>query len=212
MDSLRWRPLVVAGLTGGIASGKSTFARALASEGAVVISADDLGREVVAPGEPALAEIVAHFGRSYLLADGTLDRRALAERVFGCAADLAALNRITHPRIRRRLEGRVREAQRRPPASRVVVVEAAILIEAGWQTAVDRVIVVTVQPSTQVRRLTAGFGLTEEAARARLAAQLSDAGRLRHADFRVDGEGSPVETAEQAAALMSALRRLAEQS
>jgi len=201
---------VVAGLTGGIAAGKSTFARALAAQGAVVVNADAVGREVVAPGEPALAEIIAAFGGKYLQADGSLDRAALGQRVFGDPPALAALNRITHPRIRVRLEARLAALQRRPPTGRVVVVEAAILLEAGWGDAVDRVVLVSVQPSTQVRRLTAGLNLTEAEARARIASQMAPAARLRHADFVVSGESSATETTAQAVALMEALRRLAD--
>lgn len=201
---------MVAGLTGGIAAGKSTFARALAAQGAVVVNADAVGREVVAPGEPALAEIIAAFGGKYLQADGSLDRAALGQRVFGDPPALAALNRITHPRIRVRLEARLAALQRRPPTGRVVVVEAAILLEAGWGDAVDRVVLVSVQPSTQVRRLTAGLNLTEAEARARIASQMAPAARLRHADFVVSGESSATETTAQAVALMEALRRLAD--
>jgi dephospho-CoA kinase len=197
----KWPPLLVVGLTGGIASGKSTVARMLAELGATVISADAEGRAVAAPGEPALAEIAAEFGPGFLAADGSLDRKALGRRVFENPRDLETLNRITHPRIRARLERRLRELAKQPPNPPVVVVEAAILVEAGWHSAVDRVVVVAVQPSTQEHRLIAGFGYEAVEARARVRSQMPAERRLRYADYTLNGE-LPLPTLRSEAAVL----------
>ena len=205
---------MVVGLTGGIASGKTTVAGMFRELGAVVINADDEGRAVVEPGQPALAELVRHFGPEYLLPDGTLDRRALGNRVFAAPADLQALNRITHPRIARRLRERLlslaRQASRRRRSEPVIVlIEAAILIEAGWDRLVDQIIVIVTQPSTQAARLMAGLGYTASQAETRVHAQLPLKQRLRFADYRVAGEGPLAETRAQVAAAWSDLRRMA---
>lgn len=208
-SSPKWPPLLVVGLTGGIASGKSTTAAMLAELGAAVVSADAEGRAVMEPGEPALAETIAEFGPDYLTPEGGLDRRALGDRVFRDPPALAALNRITHPRIRVRLEERLRRLAARPPKSRIVVVEAAILVEAGWVSAVDRVLVIAVQPSTQAHRLIAGFGLGEAAAWQRVHAQIAPEERLRYADYRLDGELPLNELRGQVTVIWQDLCRLA---
>jgi len=200
-----WPPLLVVGLTGGIASGKSTIARLLAERGARVISADREGRAVVRPGEPALAELAAAFGPACLLPSGDLDRPTVADRIFARAADRRALNRITHPRIEARLRRALAALQRRPPRSGVVVLEAAVLIEAGWHRCVDVVLVVATQHSTQVRRLIADLGIGPSQAEARVRAQLSLPQRLRLADLQVSGEGSPGETRRQVDAVWEEL-------
>lgn len=202
---LKWPPLLVIGLTGGIASGKSTVSGMFADLGATVINADDAGREVVAPGEPALAELVAAFGPEYLTEEGGLDRKALGSRVFGDRRALAVLNRITHARIGRRLSDQLGDLARRAPALPIVVVEAAVLIEGGWAPLVDRILVVVTQPSVQVARLIDGFGFTAAQADARVHAQLPLRSRLRFADYQVGGEGPLDFTRAQAAAIWDEL-------
>lgn len=204
-----WSPLVVAGLTGGIKSGKSTVSRMFADLGAVVLNADDEGRSVVEPGEPALAELVAAFGPEYLLPDGRLNRSKVAERVFGHQKELDILNRITHPRIDARLREKLAALARRPPKPPVIVIEAAILVEAGWNRLVDRVVVLNVQPSTQVGRLMAGFGLTVCQAEARLRSQMPAERRLRYGDYIINGELSLSATQQQVEAAWQDLCRLA---
>ena len=205
---LRRPPLIVVGLAGGIASGKSTVAAMFAELGATVISADAEGRAVVEPGEPALAEIVAEFGSEYLLPDGRLDRRKLGARVFGDPPALKALNRMTHPRIRRRLEARMEALQKDPPDPPVVVLEAAILVEAGWKNVVDRLVVVAVQPSTQVARLIAGFSLSEREAWARVEAQMPAEARRKQAHYSLDGERPLTTLRNDVAAIWHHLSRL----
>lgn len=183
-----WPPLTVVGLTGGIASGKSTIAGMFRELGAVVLNADDEGRAAAEPGEPALAEIIAAFGPEYLQADGRLNRRALAERIFASRADRLRLNRITHPRISERLSKKLELLANEPPPPPVVVLEAALLLEAGWASLVDKIIVVVTQPSVQAARLMAGSQISAAQAEARIHAQIPLRERLRHADYRVRGD------------------------
>ena len=185
-----WPPLYVIGLTGGIASGKSTVSRLLKDLGAEVIDADQIGKDVVEPGQPALAEVIAAFGPRYLQPDGSLDRAALGALVFNDKGSRHNLNRIMFPRIRAGLDERLRALQRRPPRSRIVVIEAAVLIEAEWTTSVDRVVVIRAQQSTQIARLIAERGLEPAAAEARVRSQIPLARRLRAADEVLDGEQS----------------------
>ncbi|MFN3648376.1 MAG: dephospho-CoA kinase [Armatimonadota bacterium] len=205
---LRFPPLVVAGLTGGIASGKSTIAALFAELGAVVLDADRLGHEVLAPGEPGLAEVVREFGAGFLTPAGELDRKALGARVFGDRTALAALNRITHPRIAERLRGKLRELQKRPPRSRLVVVEAAVLLEAGWAAQVDRILVVSTQHSSQLDRLTHERGLSAAEAEARIKSQIPLFKRLSHADYVIRGDVPLLQTQAEVREVWSALREL----
>jgi dephospho-CoA kinase len=181
---------ILIGLTGGIASGKSTVSAILAGLGARVICADDLARKVVAPGTPALAEIAARFGAEYLTPEGTLDRDRLARLVFADADARRDLEAIVHPRIRDAFEAEVRRLRTDEPDA-VVVYDAPLLIEAGAHKAVDKVIVVAVDEAVQVRRLMDRDGLSEAAARARIGAQMPLEERLGHADEIVDGTRPP---------------------
>jgi dephospho-CoA kinase len=196
---------VVAGLTGGIASGKSTVAGMFRELGATVLNADDEGRAVVAPGEPALAELVAAFGPEYLRPDGTLDRAKLGARIFARRSDRLLLNRITHPRIADRLRQKLYGFQGTPPRPPVVVIEAAILLEAGWGRFVDRIVVVAAQQTTQMARLIADHGLTSEGAERRIRSQITLAERLRHADYRINGELALDQTRREVRAVWSDL-------
>ena len=205
--TLLWPPLTVVGLTGGLASGKTTVAGLFAELGAVLLNADDEGRALMEPGEPALAETVAFFGPGYLLPDGQLDRRALGARVFSSAGDLRVLNRITHPRIARRLRSKLLTISRTAKEGTVVVLEAALLIEAGWAPLVDKILVVSTQQTTQVARLIARSTLSHSQAQARVSAQMPLRQKLRHADYRVNGEAPLPETREQVAAIWRQLGR-----
>jgi dephospho-CoA kinase len=193
-----WPALFVIGLTGGIASGKSTVSRMLRDLGAEIIDADRIGHEVVAPGCPALAEVIQAFGPDYLLPDGSLDRTALGALVFNDNRARETLNRVMFPRIRENLEMRLRALQRRPPRAQIVVVEAAVLVEAEWTRSVDRVVVIRAQQSTQVARLIAERGLTLAAAEARIRSQIPLTRRLSVADEVLNGELSLEELREEA--------------
>ncbi len=180
----------VIGLTGGIASGKSTVAAMLRELGARVIDADAIAREVVEPGQPALAEIAAAFGPEVLGPDGRLDRKRLGAIAFADPDRRRALNAITHPRI-------AAEAARRLDAARAegapaVVYEAALIVENGLHLGMDGLIVVAAPPEVQRARLMARDALDEEAVGQRLAAQAALEAKLAVADWIIDNTG-PVE-------------------
>lgn len=178
------------GLTGGIASGKSTVAALLRELGAEVIDADQLAREIVEPGCAALAEIVEAFGPAMLGPDGRLDRQRLGALVFADADKRARLNQITHPRIRAESMRRAGEAAER--GCQVVVYEAALLVENGLHRQLDGLIVVAAALETQLARMRNRDGLAEPEARKRLAAQLPLEEKVRSADYVIDTNG-PIE-------------------
>jgi dephospho-CoA kinase len=180
------------GLTGGIGSGKSTVARLLAERGAQVVDADVLAREVVAPGTAGLAAVVAAFGEDVLTADGALDRPALAARVFGDPEARARLDGIVHPLVR----ARAAEAIAVLPSDAVVVQDIPLLVETGQAGGFDLVLVVEADVATRVARLVAR-GLTEDDARARIAAQATDEQRRAAASVVLDNSGTPAELAAQ---------------
>jgi len=178
------------GLTGGIASGKSTAARYLEQLGASIIDADQLGHRVYEPDTPGFASVVAAFGDDVVGAEGRIDRRALGGKVFGDAAALERLTDIVWPEIRRLAEAEMAALLRDDPA-RIVVLEAAVLFEAGWQDAVDEVWAVVVDPAAAVARARERDGLDEEDVRRRIDAQMSNDERRRRADVVIDNSGNP---------------------
>ena len=170
------RPPRVIGLVGGIGSGKSTAARMLGEFGAAVLHADLVGHEVYRPGTRGFAEVTAAFGASVVARDGSIDRARLGAIVFGDPAALERLNRIVHPLIRAELEHRIAELVARPGVP-LVVVEAAILLEAGWRDLVDEVWVVSAGPDAVVERLAQERGLDRDAVLARMSRQLPNVER-----------------------------------
>jgi dephospho-CoA kinase len=188
----------VLGLTGGIGSGKSMVARMFAELGADLIDADQLAREVVDPGQPALAEIATAFGQDILLPDGRLNRPKLAGIIFADGAARARLNTITHPRIRERMDA---EIAARQSGSGVLIVDIPLLYENDRSGAVETVIVVWVDPETQLRRLHERDGLTLEEARQRIAAQMPLDEKRARADLVIDNSGSREDTGRQVEAI-----------
>lgn len=174
------------GLSGGIGSGKSTVAARLASLGAVVVDADAVAREVVAPGTAGLGEIEQRFGPDVLAVDGTLDRTALGEIVFGDEAARRDLEAITHPRIRRRSA----ELMDAAPAGAVVVHDVPLLVEMGLTSDYALTVIVDVPEQERLRRLVEQRGMPREAALARIRAQASDAERASAADVLLDNSGT----------------------
>ena len=191
------------GLTGGIGSGKSTASRRLARLGAVVLDADLIAREVVAPGTPGLAALVAAFGPQVLAPDGSLDRAALGALVFPDPAALARLNALLHPLIGRRTVELTAEAEQAGAA--VLVHDVPLLVEGGLHTSYDVVVVVDASPEVQRDRLTRLRGMTEAEARDRMARQASRADRLAVADVVLANEGTPAELEQQVDALWQRL-------
>jgi dephospho-CoA kinase len=180
----------VVGLTGGIASGKSTVARAFAARGVPVVDADQLAREVVAPGTEGLAEIVATFGSDVLLADGELDRKALGARVFHDAGLRQKLNAITHPRIARLSAQRLASIDVTAPYA---IYEAALIVENGLHRAMQALIVVALAPEVQRARMITRDGLSEDEAVRRIEAQAPLAKKLEVADYVIDNSGELAE-------------------
>jgi dephospho-CoA kinase len=184
------------GLTGGIASGKSAVAEAFARRGVPVVDTDRLAREVVEPGSPALAAVVAEFGPGILAADGRLDRRRLRALVFADPARRQRLEAILHPAIRAAMAAAVAAV-----TAPYVVVAIPLLAETGERTAVDRVLVVDCPPEVQLARLIERDRETPEGARAILAAQASRAARTALADDLIDNTGSLADLDAAVAAL-----------
>ena len=193
------------GLTGGIGSGKSEVSRRLAAQGAVVIDADLIAREVVAPGTEGLAEIVRAFGPGVLGSDGSLDRTRLGDIVFADPQQLATLNAIVHPRV----GARMRELEDAAGPGSVVVHDVPLITENGLAGGYDLVVVVDVPPRVQLDRLVRLRGMTQEQAAARLSAQASREQRLAIAGMVVDNSGSLAELDRQVGELWAELRRRA---
>lgn len=179
----------VIGLTGGIGSGKSTVARILADLGAQVVNADRVGHEVYEPGSDGWRRVTERFGPSVVAADGSIDRRRLGAIVFADAAALADLNAIVHPLIGIEIARRVR-SWRESGAELPLVLEAALLVEAGWKGFVDQVWVVRAAVDSVVERVRAERGMAEEDTRARIRTQISDEQRCAAADVIIDNDGS----------------------
>ncbi|NEC28475.1 dephospho-CoA kinase [Streptomyces sp. SID8111] len=172
------------GLTGGIGAGKSEVSRLLVERGAVLIDADRIAREVVAPGTPGLAAVVETFGEEVLAEDGSLDRARLGSIVFADQEKLAALNSIVHPLV----GARSKELSEAAPEDAVVVHDVPLLTENGLAPLYDLVVVVDASPGTQLDRLVRLRGMTEEDARARMAAQATREQRRAVADIVIDND------------------------
>ncbi len=193
------------GLTGGIGSGKSEVSRRLAGYGAVVIDADAVARQVVAPGTPGLAAVVAEFGTGILRPDGSLDRDRLGEIAFADPGTLARLNAIVHPLVARRMA----ELEEKAGPDAIVVHDVPLLAENGLASRYDAVVVVDAPDHARLERLTARRGMTAAQARARMAAQATRERRLACADLVVDNSGSLAELDRQVGDLWAELRRRA---
>ncbi len=189
----------VVGLTGGIATGKSSVARFLIERGAEVIDADELSRLAVRPGSPALRRIVERFGREVLLPDGSLDRGKMRTLVFGNDDNRRELERIVHPEIRALAEERIAAAAER--GDRIVFYMAPLLIEAGVTDRVDEIWVVTLRPEIQLKRLMERDGIGPEDARKIIDSQMPLAEKQRHGRVVIDNSGTPEETERLVAAV-----------
>jgi dephospho-CoA kinase len=183
------------GLTGGIASGKSTVARMLRDAGIDVIDADQLAREAVAPGSEGLAQVVARFGEDVLLADGRLDRPKLGSIVFGDDEARRALNAIVHPRVGMLAAERTQAVAE--AGKRFAVYEVPLLFENRLDAGMAATILVAVDEQTQLRRIQQRDGLDEDAARARVDAQMSLADKRARATYTIENGGPLEETAAQ---------------
>jgi dephospho-CoA kinase len=200
--------MVYFGLTGGVASGKSTVASMLESLGARIIDADRIGHELLSSKRSPYHDIVQQFGREILDLKGEIDRKRLAAVVFADPAKLGELNALLHPRIIARVEELVAQYHGESPAS-VIVVDAALVFEAGIGGRFAKVLVAWCRPEQQLERLVAKAGLSRQEAEQRIAAQMPVAEKRRRADFEIDCSGSLEETRGQVEALYPELQRLA---
>ena len=188
--------VLILGITGNIASGKSTISKELARRGAVVVDADQLAREVVESGSSALKKIVKLFGTEVLQKDGDLDRDRLGQMVFADIKVRAMLNRIIHPEIAKKSTEQLQQLKQRTDIP-LIVYEAPLLFEVGAETRVDKVLVVEIDPEEQLKRLRARDGSDEVSAQQRIAAQMSQQQKIDRADFVIDNSGTVAETLQQ---------------
>ncbi len=195
------------GLTGGIGCGKSTVAGMMRDLGCRVIDADAISRNLAEPGQSAYEEIISAFGREIVLADGHLDRAKIAHLVFSDASKLSTLNKILHPRVISEEERQLVEIARAEPNA-VAVVEAALLVEAGHQNILERLIVVWCRPEQQLERLTdpRGRAMSRDDAMQRIAAQMPLDEKRRMATDEIDNSGSQAATEKQVKELVARLK------
>jgi dephospho-CoA kinase len=197
--------MLLVALTGGIASGKSTVARRLEEHGAVIVDADQVARQVVEPGEPALARIGEEFGPGVIAADGSLDRAALGAIVFSDPEGRQRLNAITHPAVLDRSRALFAAAGAADPDA-IVVYDIPLLVEAGRSDEFDLRVVVHAATETRVRRMIELRGMTREEALHRINSQATDTDRFAIADVVIDADGTLEHTLEQTDALWENLR------
>ncbi|MBZ5565514.1 MAG: dephospho-CoA kinase [Acidobacteriia bacterium] len=197
------------GLTGGIASGKSTVARFFEELGAKTIDADRLGHDLIQPSLPAYQEVVALFGNDILDSAGAIDRRLLGARVFSDPQDLRRLNAILHPRIIETMDQQVRQYTAEDPGA-LVLVDAALIYEAGLSGSFLKVLVAWCHPQQQLERLMGKGGLARAEAERRIAAQMPAEEKRRRADYVIDCSGTKENTRQQVVALYPELQGLAD--
>jgi dephospho-CoA kinase len=185
--------MLIVGLTGGVASGKTTVSRVLEEEGAYIIDADQIARELVRPHTPAWKKLVRAFGTDILREDGFIHRKKLADKVFANLGHRKLLNQILHPRIRKEMERRVKEIGQKEPEA-VVVIDAPLLVELGDYRKMDKVIVVTSTQRQQIERLKKRDGISPEEALRILSSQMPVEDKVKLADFVIRNGGSFQET------------------
>lgn len=187
--------MLIVGITGGIATGKSTVTALLAQKGAYLIDTDVLAREIVEPGQAAYQKILQHFGRDILLHDGQINRKKLGNMVFNDQEKRKLLEQITHPEIRRLMYKHLQTAKRQGVP--IVVVEIPLLFETDFYKDVDLTVVVAAAAEQQLSRLMAREDLSKEQAQKRLAAQMPLEKKIKLADFVIDNGGTIAETKRQ---------------
>ena len=195
---------MIIGLTGGIASGKSTVSALLVSKGARLVDADVIAREVMLPGHEVLAAAVKQFGSEILSPDGTLNRGKLGDIVFQDPAALQALNNLTHPAIRREIKERMNSMEEEDP-KKLTIVDIPLLFESGLENMFHEILVVYVPREVQIARLMERNGLSLEQAEARLNAQLDIETKRNKADYIIDNSGELAHTEQQVAVLWDRL-------
>lgn len=189
------RAMIIVGLTGGIASGKSLVSSYLKDQGIPVVDADLVAREVVKPGSPALKQIVSRFGPTILKEDGSLNRRAMGKIVFKEPSELAFLNHLLQPLIRQAINEKIKNASKNE--QRLLVLDVPLLFEQGYDNICDQVMVVFVDRITQIKRLMKRNGYSQSEAVSRIQTQLPLATKIKFADIVINNNGSPEATKKQ---------------
>jgi dephospho-CoA kinase len=203
--------MLIVGLTGGIASGKSIVAKVFQDLGAHVIDADKIVHELLEPGQQAWEEVIEYFGPGIVFPDKTIDRRKLGEIVFNNAEKRTWLNQCLHPKVFAAYTTCVKHLRTRAPDA-LIVFDAALLIETGYHKKMDRVIVVYADEEQQMERLTSRDRFNREQALARIRSQMPLSEKRKHADYVIDNTGTREETEQQAREVFQKLKREAERA
>ena len=200
--------MLIVGLTGGVASGKSVVSRILKEEGAYLIDADQIARELVQPRTSAWEELVKVFGKEILQKNGSIHRKQLAAKVFSDPKQRDLLNRTLHPRIKEEMGRRLKAIGQKDPEA-IVVIDAPLLVETGNHREMDKVIVVISTEAQQIARLREREGMDQEEARRIMASQIATEEKVKIADFVIRNEGSLEETERRAREVFQELKRIA---
>jgi dephospho-CoA kinase len=198
--------MLIVGLTGGIASGKSLATRVLRDLGAHIIDADKIVHDLLAPGQDACREVVGHFGKEILLPDGSIDRRKLGDIIFSHPEQRSWLNQCIHPRVFKAYQTQVHYLRERQPDA-IVVMDAALLIETGYHKHMDRIVVVYADQKDQVKRLMERDRFTLEQAVARISSQMPLDEKRKYADYVIENIGTREATEQQTREVFSKLRQ-----
>jgi dephospho-CoA kinase len=198
--------MLIVGLTGGVASGKSVVSQVWKEEGGYLIDADRIARELVQPRAPAWKALVKAFGKDILQEDGSIHRKKLATRVFSNPVEKDLLNRILHPRIKREINRRIKGIGQKGPKA-IVVIDAALLVETGYYLNVDKVVVVTSTKKQQIERLRRRDQMDQEIARGIIDSQISGEERIKVADIIIRNEGSRMQTERKAKEVFEELKK-----
>jgi len=199
--------MLIVGLTGGVASGKTGTSQVLKEEGAYIIDADQIARELVQPQKPAWNELIRAFGKEILQEDGSIHRKKLAEKVFADPKQRKRLNQILHPRIKEEMGRRTKEIGQKDPEA-IVVIDAPLLVELGDHHEMDKLIVVTSTQTQQIERLKDRDGISPEAALKILSSQMSLGEKVKLADFVIGNEGSLEDTKKRAREVFKELKKV----
>ena len=199
--------MLIVGLTGGVASGKTAVSRVLREEGAYIIDADQIARELVLPHKPAWNELVRAFGKEILQEDGSIHRRKLADKVFTDPEQRKVLNQILHPRIKEEMDRRTKEIGQKDPEA-IVVIDAPLLVELGVYRKVDQLIVITSTQMQQMERLKERDGRSPEEALRLFSSQMPVEEKVKLADFVIRNEGSLEETKKRAKEVFKELKKV----
>jgi dephospho-CoA kinase len=203
--------MLIVGLTGGVASGKTAISQVLKAEGAYIIDADQIARELVQPQKPAWSELIGAFGKEILQEDGSIHRKKLADKVFADPKKRKLLNQILHPRIKEEMDRRTKEIGQKDPQA-IVVIDAPLIIELGNQRDMDKLIVVASTQTQQIKRLKERDGVSPEAALRIISSQMPVEEKVKLADYVIRNEGSIEEAKKRAKEVFKELRKVALQS